>query len=164
MTSLYKMTMQYCDAWQQMENMDELDELSISDTLESLEIPIKEKIINTAYYIKDIESDIEELNRAISDLNERKNKLNNRAENLKNYIKNSMYHVHINEVKSPLFDVKLRNNPGKINIIDESIIPDEFFNVKELISIDKNKIKERIKLGEEIPGAELIITKSLVIK
>ena len=52
----------------------------------------------------------------------------------------------------------------KVNIIDEEKIPEEFFQIKESKLLNKDKIKESLKNGEDIPGCELIQEKRISIK
>jgi hypothetical protein len=42
-----------------------------------------------------------------------------------------------------------------VALINESLIPTEFHNVKTTVSFDKKSLKEAIKAGREIPGAAL---------
>ena len=58
--------------------------------------------------------------------------------------------------------VTLKNNPPAVKINDEELIPEKFKKEKVTISIDKTKIKSAIQLGEDVPWAELTVSKSLV--
>lgn len=53
-------------------------------------------------------------------------------------------------------------NTQVVNIICESAVPNEFIKVET--SIDKAKLKERLKTGEIIPGAELRYNQSIQIR
>lgn len=59
--------------------------------------------------------------------------------------------------------VTLKSNPPVVKINDEELIPDKFKKEKVTISIDKTAIKKAIQDGEEVMGAELTVSKSLVI-
>lgn len=59
--------------------------------------------------------------------------------------------------------VTLKNNPPAVKINDEELIPEKFKKEKVTISIDKTMIKSAIQLGEDVPWAELTVSKSLVI-
>ena len=50
------------------------------------------------------------------------------------------------------------------HIVDEEKIPEEFFQVKETKLLNKDKLKESLKNGENIPGCELIQEKRISIK
>ncbi|MEL1227756.1 MAG: siphovirus Gp157 family protein, partial [Candidatus Neomarinimicrobiota bacterium] len=60
--------------------------------------------------------------------------------------------------------IAMYKNPVKVHIVDEEKIPDEFFQVKETKLLNKDKIKESLKNGEDIPGCELIQEKRISIK
>ena len=59
--------------------------------------------------------------------------------------------------------VTLKSNPPAVKINDEELIPDKFKKEKVSITIDKTAIKKAIQDGEEVMGAELTVSKSLVI-
>ena len=59
--------------------------------------------------------------------------------------------------------VTLKNNPPAVKINDEELIPEKFKKEKVTISIDKTMIKSAIQLWEDVPWAELTVSKSLVI-
>ena len=50
------------------------------------------------------------------------------------------------------------------NVENEEKIPEEFFQVKETKLLNKDKLKESLKNGEDIPGCELIQEKRISIK
>ena len=68
------------------------------------------------------------------------------------------------EMKSPLEVIAIYKNPEKVHIVDEEKIPEEFFQVKETKLLNKDKLKESLKNGEDIPGCELIQEKRISIK
>lgn len=59
--------------------------------------------------------------------------------------------------------VTVKTNPGSVNIIDEAQIPTLFIKEKITKSVDKVAIKNAIKKGVEVPGAELVQSYSLVV-
>lgn len=59
--------------------------------------------------------------------------------------------------------VTVKTNPGSVNIIDEAQIPTLFIKEKITKSVDKVAIKNAIKEGVEVPGAELVQSYSLVV-
>ena len=60
--------------------------------------------------------------------------------------------------------IAIYKNPEKVHILDEEKIPEEFFQVKETKLLNKDKLKESLKNGEDIPGCELIQEKRISIK
>ena len=59
--------------------------------------------------------------------------------------------------------VTLKNNPPSVKINDEELIPGKFKKEKVSTTIDKTAIKNAIQDGYHVPGAELVVWKTLVI-
>lgn len=68
------------------------------------------------------------------------------------------------EIKSPYFVIKLRKNPVSTDIIDESVIPDEYKKTREVVSIDRARIRDELRAGVIVPGAELRQNNRIEIK
>jgi len=60
------------------------------------------------------------------------------------------------------FKVSLRKS-SKVNIVDESLIPEDFKQYDEVLKIDKLKIKEALK-SQDVDACELITNETLQIK
>lgn len=59
------------------------------------------------------------------------------------------------------FTIRLKKNPPKCVIPDESIIPDEY--KKTVVTVELNRVKDALKAGEDIPGASLVQDTTLQI-
>lgn len=59
--------------------------------------------------------------------------------------------------------VTVKQSAGSVNVIDETLIPSLFIKEKITKSVDKIAIKNAIKEGKEVPGAEIVQSYSLVI-
>lgn len=76
-----------------------------------------------------------------------------------------MYMQAAGQSKTTAGDFKLSMRPTeKINIIDEQLIPQKYITTKEAKDISKSAIKDAIKKGETVPGAEIITGTSLTVK
>ena len=76
-----------------------------------------------------------------------------------------MYMQAAGQSKTTAGDFKLSMRPTeKINIIDEQLIPQKYITVKETKDISRSAIKDAIKKGETVPGAEIITGTSLTVK
>jgi hypothetical protein len=82
---------------------------------------------------------------------------------LKQYAEQSMQDAGMKKSKGALFTFSIQKNPAALNIVDESIIPEIFFTIPQPV-LDTAIIKEQLKLGFEIPGAQLTQGESLRIK
>lgn len=58
----------------------------------------------------------------------------------------------------------IKNNPHKLVIDDENLIPAEYKKPVTTIEIRKDAIKDEMKLGMEIPGCRLVQEQSLQLK
>ncbi|MEM5769208.1 MAG: siphovirus Gp157 family protein, partial [Bacillota bacterium] len=68
----------------------------------------------------------------------------------------------IDKVKTPAFTVSLQKSPAAVQISDSTMIPAEFTIVK--YDLDKKRIGEALKAGQEIPGAMLTQGRHLRIR
>ena len=50
-----------------------------------------------------------------------------------------------------------------VNVPDVTLLPEEYRRVKEVVEADKKAIKDALKAGEAIAGAELVVKKNLQI-
>jgi len=66
----------------------------------------------------------------------------------------TMCKFHLDELKGNDYKYKMMKSES-VALINESLIPTEFHNVKTTVSFDKKSLKEAIKAGREIPGAAL---------
>ncbi len=115
---------------------------------------IKQKAINCASFIKNMEAEYECIKNAMKDMDKRGERLAKKAQRLRDYLANNLQSADIKEVKTPYFDIKVKlNNPG-VSIMDENVIPSLYFKETMVKRIDKLAIKEDIQLrGMIIPGA-----------
>ena len=97
-------------------------------------------------------------------LNERAKAFANRASRLKEYVKREMESAECPKVMTELFTVSVRRNAPSTNVTDPEAIPEKFIHVEEVKKVDKREIAAAIKAGEQVPGAELVYSTSIVIK
>jgi hypothetical protein len=158
------MTTQYTDMLSFLE--DDADNETLQTMLDGLEGKIEEKVENTVKIIKSLESDSAGIDAEIKRLTSRKAALINNVGYLKQNIETSLIKLGTDKIKGNLFTVSLQVNPHKVNVIDENLIPEYYFNVPEVKPcLDKKRLAEALKSGEyHGPAATLIQDKSLRIK
>lgn len=132
----------------------EVNETSLA-RLDEIASKIEDKGIAVASYIKNLDAERKAIEDAKKSMQEREHELERRMEWLKSYLQTNMERCSINEIKSPYFVVRLKKCPLSVEIHNENILPDDYKKVKEIVSIDKLKIKEEILSGVVIPGASL---------
>ena len=82
---------------------------------------------------------------------------------MKQQIVNWMLQNQLKSIEFTFQKFTVKKNPWSLIIEDESKIPEEFKKEKTEIVIDKKAIKDKIQSGEEIDGARIQSSFSLVI-
>lgn len=94
----------------------------------------------------------------------RRKSLENRVRWMKNYLKENMEHTGISKIECPFFKLSVQNNPAAVNVTNENAIPEQFKEQVITWKINKPAIKEAIKSGTAVPGAELVNGTRLAIR
>lgn len=68
------------------------------------------------------------------------------------------------EIKNPLLNIKIQQNPILVVVKDEAKIPSIYKTEKTTVTVNKNALKLAHKEGTEIEGADFIRTEKLSIK
>lgn len=158
--NLYELTDNYLKVLELIENGEE----GLEDTLESLNDTIELKADGYARIIRNLEANAVALKTEIDRLTNRRRSIENSIDRLKENLKNAMIATGKEKIKTDLFNVTVVNNPVAVNVIDEKLIPEEYFKVEIIRKLDKLSLRDAIKSGEEIQGAELMQGKGLRIK
>lgn len=149
-------------AFQQVQNMD-LDPEVMQDTLDSIEDAIENKAENIAKLIRNLESDVAAYKEEEERLKTKRQATENKVKWLKTYLEDNMKLTGKTKFKSGMFNFSIQKNPASVNITDEKAIPEEFL-IQQPPKVDKTSLKEILKRGIEVPGAELKQTEGLRIR
>lgn len=103
-------------------------------------------------YYKDQILELQKLQKAITATRER----------LEGNLMASMESFNLDALEGRLTTVKIRSNPPKVDVVDETSVPAEFKKITIVEDIDKKAISEALKSGALVPGTRLISTKRLV--
>lgn len=156
--NLYELSL----AFQEVQNM-ELDPEVMKDTLDSIEDAIENKAENIAKLIRNLESDVSAYKEEEDRLKTKRQATENKVKWLKTYLEDNMKLTGKTKFKSGMFNFSIQKNPASVNITDEKIIPGEFL-IPQPPKVDKTSLKEILKRGIEVPGAELKQTEGLRIR
>ncbi len=149
-------------AFQEVQNMD-LDPEVMQDTLDSIEDAIENKAENIAKLIRNLESDVTAYKEEEDRLKTKRQATENKVKWLKTYLEDNMKLTGKTKFKSGMFNFSIQKNPASVNITDEKAIPEEFL-IQQPPKVDKTSLKEILKRGIEVPGAELKQTEGLRIR
>ncbi len=156
--NLYELSL----AFQEVQNMD-LDPEVMKDTLDSIEDAIENKAENIAKLIRNLESDVAAYKEEEDRLKTKRQATENKVKWLKTYLEDNMKLTGKTKFKSGMFNFSIQKNPASVNITDEKAIPEEFL-IQQPPKVDKTSLKEILKRGIEVPGAELKQTEGLRIR
>nr|DAX47128.1 MAG TPA: resistance protein [Caudoviricetes sp.] len=156
--NLYELSL----AFQDVQNMD-LDPEVMKDTLDSINDAIESKAENIAKLIRNLESDVSAYKEEEDRLKTKRQATENKVKWLKTYLEDNMKMTGKTKFKSGMFNFSIQKNPASVNITDERIIPEEFL-IQQPPKVDKTSLKEILKRGIEVPGAELKQTEGLRIR
>ena len=139
-------------------------------TLEGISGEFDEKAGNIAAYIKNLKSDCEQLKKEETALKSRRRVKENALELMLSYLLDEMNAAEKKKIESPQAVISVRNNPESVNIPDEQkfIAWAEEHNDSLLKyaqpEIRRTEVKALLKSGQELPGAALTGTQSVIIK
>lgn len=135
---------------------------AVADTLEALEDAFKDKAVNIAYVIKNLDADSKAIAEEIKRLQDRKQAFDNKQKYLKEYLYNSMQSTGMTSVKTPTITLGIKKNPPSLDVRSEEHIPDEYFKVER--KLNRKDLLTYIKNGGVIEGCEIKQGTSLSIR
>lgn len=154
MNLIYSLDKKYIPLYNDICESGELSDEQLNE-LRSIEDDPKNKAINDAAIIKNLEAEKEGIQNAINDMERRHDILSNKIERLKFDLNFHMQSNSLDKIKTPQYEIRLKMNPPGTNIFNEALIPENYIKETIVKKIDKIKIIEDIKKGVEVPGVTL---------
>ena len=127
--------------------------------LSELKLAREEKIENTALYLKNIKAEIEAVKAEKDKFAKRQKALENSFESGKNYLKYELHGEKYKSIKNNIY----YGSSESVKITNEELVPENYLIPQEP-KIDRNAIKNALKAGESINGAELKKNEYIVIR
>lgn len=163
--TLYQLTDNYREALDVLTDPEaDLPIEAVNDTLEALEGELEDKAVNVAKFMRNMEATAKAIKEAEAEMARRRKTLENRVNWLKGYLKGSMEYTGISKIECPYFKLSIQKNPPAVNILDEAAIPEQFKEKVVSWKIHKTAIKDALKAGDSVPGAELVSGTRLAIR
>lgn len=134
----------------------------LEETLEALDLSFEEKIDACARIHRNLLGERDMCKAEAHRLSERAATKDKQAAKLKEYMETAMRRIGREEVASALFKIKLAMNPPSVNVIDEKLIPQDYWTSTQP-QLSKTYIMTALKAGLPVPGAEIKQEKSLRI-
>ena len=130
------------------------------DELDALELEKKEKLENIGLWIRNLEAEKDAVSNQKKIFADREARLGKNIDSLKGYL---TYALDGQKFSTDKVSVSFRKSES-VHITDEHLIDDKYMNVSVVKKPDKKVIKDALKAGEEVKGAELIVKQNISVK
>ena len=137
----------------------ETGEIIDTDKIESLQMERSQKIRNIALWIKDLKAEAEALKVEKDNFAQRQCTAENKIDSLKKYL---AFALNGEKVKETEYTISYRKSEA-VEVVDVKAIPIEYIVYPEP-TVNKLLIKDQIKHGINVPGAQIVEHESIIIK
>ena len=164
MTALYLLADEYRAAARALADLD-IDEQTVSDTLESLSGDLEHKAQNVAMMARSFDADAAAIAEWAKQAVARAKAIQARADGLRDYLARCLEGAGIETIEGPGVRIGWRKSTA-VNVFETALIPAEFMRQKPPPEPepDKAAIGAALKEGREVPGAALEHRRNLQIK
>jgi phage host-nuclease inhibitor protein Gam len=135
----------------------------VADLLEALHGDIEHKAAALVRLARDLELDSDKVAEEQRRLAARKKAIDNNVERLREYLRTNMLATGIHRVKAATFSIALSDGPERVDVVDETLVPEAFVRTKR--EVDKAKVLAAYKAhGELVAGTSITRGTRLVIR
>lgn len=160
--TLYELTNEYKRLYDMAEEMD-LSPCDLKDTLDGMDEELSEKADGYGKVIRQMEADSDAIDAEIKRLQGRKKTIKSNIDRMKSFLKIAIEGAGKKEICGELFKFKIRKNPPKLEILNESLVPKEF-RIPQPDKIDKRAIMNEIRASGPVDWAEIVREESLQMR
>ena len=158
---LYEIKEEYRHA---LAELTDTEDEAVVDTLDALKGELQVKATNIIQYTQEMTATIQAMKDAEKNMAARRKSLENKKKRIQEYVKSVMEESNILKVETPEMEISIVNNPPKVVVETEEIIPEEYFDEVTVMKLDKAKLKAALKDDPSIMGAKLVQETRLKIK
>ena len=144
---------------------------ALLDTLDAVDGEMEDKLANCAAFVKQLNAEADALDAEIKSLRYRSAAKKREIDSFKAYMMACMESADVKKVDQPLAKLTIRQNAESVEVAGEKNFVEWAMthNRDDLLrysmpDINKTAIKTALNNGQDIPGAQLVRTKSLIIK
>ena len=131
----------------------DLDQEVYEEIMVMLKEELSAKSSNILKYLNNIQADLEQIKIEKQRLDKVKKSKESKYNRLADYIISVMTSLDKAKIETDIGNYALRKS-SKVEVIDEKLIPEEYFNIKIEKTVDKISLKEILK-SKDIPGVKL---------
>jgi hypothetical protein len=154
MISLYEMTAQQRELLE-MDIEDEQDGQAMVDLLNELADDIEAKAARVAYVVRQLEAEAEAIRGEERRLRNRREVREHKIERMKEYLLDGMVAAGVRKAGDVNFTVSVRKSPPSLVVHSERAMPERYW-IQPPPVLDKKALKQDLKDGRPIAGAELV--------
>jgi hypothetical protein len=137
-----------------------VDEQTLKDTLEGESWPLELKAQNYGFVIRNLEATAASIKEAEKQMKARREAIEKRAAALLERLKTGLEIAGVTKLECPHFALTIKKNPPSVDVWDERQIPAQYMRTPEpphppVPVPDKLALKEALKAGIEVPGAQM---------
>ena len=166
-TSLYELTGARLSLQSRLETLN-FDEETILDTLEANDTELAQKVIDYVYVIRNRQALADAMQSEIDRMTARRNSEVKRIEAIEAWLLQNMIGCNFLKVECVAFTIAVQNNPPKVDVLNEDLIPADYWRTPEpkplVATPDKRLILQALKDGHDVPGCAIVNTSRLVVK
>ena len=131
----------------------ECDQEVYEEIMAILKIELSNKSSNILKYLNNLQADLEQIKLEKQRLDKIRKSKESKYNRLSDYIISVMTNLDKAKIETDIGNYALRKST-KVEIIDETLIPEEYFNIKFEKTVDKVSLKEVLK-SQDVPGVKL---------
>ena len=131
----------------------EFDQEVYEEIMNILKIELSNKSSNILKYLNNLQADLEQIKLEKQRLDKIKKSKESKYNKLSDYIISVMTNLDKAKIETDIGNYALRKST-KVEILDEKLIPEEYFNISIDKTVNKVTLKEVLK-SQEIPGVRL---------
>lgn len=125
--------------------------INLAERLEALQIERGQKIKSVAFYLDDLKMKLDAVGEKKAAIAQKEKQLKREIEGLENYL---LFATDNKGYADDDIEVKVKET-RRVDIIDETLIPEQYLKIKTETTISKTDIDKAIKNGETVQGAEI---------
>ena len=131
----------------------EFDQEVYEEIMNILKIELSSKSSNILKYLNNLQADLEQIKLEKQRLDKIKKSKESKYNKLSDYIISVMTNLDKAKIETDIGNYALRKST-KVDILDEKLIPEEYFNISIDKTVNKVTLKEVLK-SQEVPGVRL---------
>lgn len=158
--SLFGITEELLQIFENIEIDEETGELLNLDAYEQINEDFETKASNWGLYIQQLQAEAKAIQEKEKELYSRRKAKENKADRMKRDMAKQLARVGRKSIETDSVRFTTRKDIST-EILDQSLIPEEYLNAKLVINPDKTGIKKAIQSGADIPGARLVERQSI---